>query len=67
MTKKDYIALAAALKAQRPTGDTELAYISRHQWYHDVMAVMEVLRADNPKFNRNTFTTACGITNVMDP
>jgi hypothetical protein len=71
MTKKDYIALAAALKRMKPalgpTDSAKLHAVSLHQWSHDVVAIMEVCRGGNPKFDRNKFVTACGVPNVMDP
>jgi hypothetical protein len=65
MTKKDYIALAAALKSAQPPSNAD-AY-ARQQWLDCVRAVMEMCAKDNPNFRRNTFATACGITNVLDP
>jgi hypothetical protein len=74
MTKKDYIALAAALKSVKPVYDGVEHSVhsyngSQHQqWTECVLAVMNVLRADNPRtFNRQRFADACGVPNVMDP
>lgn len=61
MTKKDYIALAAALRAQRPE-DVELtAYDTMTQWQTDIRAVAHVLARDNPAFAMARFLKACGL------
>ena len=74
MTKKDYIALAAALACAKPilasdadAADNAIFTFKHNQWLHDVMAIMNACRAGNAKFNRNIFADACGVPNVMDP
>jgi len=73
VTKQDYIALAAALKAQMPTytGDKHHADYGvhgfvYHQWTCDVRAITEVLANGNPKFSKGKFIAACGIPNILD-
>ena len=48
MTKKDYVKLAAAIKEGGATPDF-------------VEMLMEVLEADNPRFDRVKFLIACGL------
>jgi hypothetical protein len=48
VTKKDYVKLAAAIKEGGATPDF-------------VETLMEVLEADNPRFDRKTFLIACGL------
>jgi hypothetical protein len=62
MTKKDYVALAAALKATKPPSNAD-AY-AQQQWRDCVQAVFEVCVKDNPDFHRGKFLTACGIPNI---
>lgn len=58
MTKKDYVVLAAGLKAEKPGANWEAnKYI---QWRLDVQAVAKVCQWDNPRFNRDRFYAACG-------
>jgi len=65
MTKKDYIALAAALarlnaKAQaevRNNGAFALLYLGGVQDATD--AIADACAADNPRFNRGAFLAAC--------
>lgn len=60
MTRKDYVALAAALKAAMPSG--ELAFHREFkQWMHDCKHVADALQRDNARFDRERFLTACGI------
>ena len=58
MTEKDYIAIAAALSATRPTLDNTLREIS--QWTRTRDALADVLADDNPRFDRDQFEHACG-------
>ena len=73
MTKKDYTALAAALKATKPvyTGDKfhmDYAYhgIAYQQWVDDVTAITEVCAVGNTSFSRGKFIAACGVPNILD-
>ena len=56
MTSKHFRALAAELAATRPAGGTE----RRMQWEHDTLAIADVCRASNPRFDRGRFLAACG-------
>ena len=62
MTRKDYIALAAALKAAR---HFEPDTIPAHDFNYGVTTaarrLTEVLAADNPRFDRSKFLSASGI------
>jgi len=73
MTKKDYIALALALKAKKPVyaGDMKHMDYTYHSeaygmWKDCVIAVVEALAADNPKFSKGKFVAACGVPNALD-
>lgn len=59
MSKKHFIALADALKANYPINpvstpkDHKLAKIYQiKQWEYDVSAIADVCQAQNPRFNR---------------
>jgi hypothetical protein len=57
MTRKDYVALAKALRGERPHRIRwEIAW---KQWAVDVGAVADVLAADNPRFDIHRFIQAC--------
>lgn len=58
MTRKHYEAIAAAIRAARPTGhlDTDEA---RQTWERTVTSVAVALQKDSPKFNHWRFRTAC--------
>ena len=61
MTRKDYVAIAAALKFERdgysPNWDTNL-----FRAHTDACkAVSRAMAQDNPRFNRARFLTACGV------
>lgn len=69
LTLKNFIAFAAALKAQKPnpvwikTAEDRIAYLcAEAQWTLDCRAIADVCAASNLKFNRARFLTACGIT-----
>lgn len=74
MTRKDYINLAAALKAARPVRN---ALPQWHQWHEDVNAVADMLERSTRKdydlhsvggppreggFDRRMFLQNCGVT-----
>lgn len=59
MTKKDYIAFAAAFRLSEPSQDGNDA--SRPQWEEDVMTIAQVLERDSPRFDRAKFLKACGL------
>lgn len=59
MTQKHFRLLAAAFKSTRPIRDT--SYTTVHeQWNQDVLAVAQVLKQDNAKFDCTLFLKACG-------
>lgn len=58
MTRKDYIKLAGALKAERPGENWDAN--KRVQWDQDVKAIARVLESDNKLFKTDVFTAACG-------
>lgn len=62
MTRKDYIVLAAALKASKPDAreyPIALSAIAAYKaWEHTVTAIAEALQADNAKFDRSKFFKA---------
>jgi hypothetical protein len=72
MTKKDYILIAAALKADAAHLDSKAIYSNYStmpswnkgaydQWHTTVMAIADVLARDNPRFDRSRFLAACGV------
>ena len=65
MTRKDYVRLAAALKAARPEhvpgGDWSAEQIATGVWARTVDSVMGALADDNPRFDRQRFMAACGM------
>ena len=67
MTRKHYIALAEALRTERPFEDGEDYF--RHsewrkgasdEWHTIVLRIASVLAADNPRFDKQRFGRACG-------
>lgn len=66
MTRKDYVAIAAALLKVRdsnsgssPDGHFEAGWETAH--YFSVLTVADTLAADNPRFDRGRFYAAAGI------
>jgi hypothetical protein len=57
MTRKDYIALANALKDAKPDTFHDPVKI----WGIAVANIADVLKADNSNFDRARFLTACGV------
>jgi hypothetical protein len=59
MTRKDYILIADAIATARKVeqGDTVLVSVA-----HLANTLATELQIDNPRFNRETFLTACGVT-----
>lgn len=55
MTKKDYIAIADAIKRARTGADKE------ERFAIDIVAdnIADVFQKDNPRFNRQRFLEAC--------
>ena len=59
MSKKHFVALAAALKEQRVRFAENM---DQHaQWCRDVQAVTDVCARFNANFDRDRFLTACGL------
>ena len=72
MTKKDYEALASAFIRTKPLfiGDMDSMEYLHHsleygQWKQDVVAVIQALAADNPRFHKGKFMAACGVPNLV--
>jgi hypothetical protein len=58
MTRKDFVALAHALREQRPGEHWDA---NKHvQWDLDVRAITRVCAASNSRFNGSKFIAACG-------
>jgi hypothetical protein len=59
MSRKHFIALAAALKAEKPGGNW---CANKHvQWALDVKAIANTCARFNNNFKRERFLTACGL------
>lgn len=59
MTRKDFVAIAAALKNAQPSAhDPNVAHI---QHRIDCREVAGVLAGTNPRFDRDRFLAACGV------
>lgn len=56
MSRKDYEALAEAIRAIRPEGKISKA---DNQWYSTIDALCVVLGRDNPRFDEDRFRAAC--------
>ena len=54
MTRKDYVAIAAAIAAVRRTAGENFSKVDAVAW-----ALCDVLAADNPRFDRGRFLNAC--------
>jgi len=63
MTRKDYIAIAAALReASAPVWASQIFPTSGEEMRQDIIGrIASVLQADNPHFDRARFLAACGI------
>lgn len=62
MTRKDYVAIAAALKSTKPSYNSDhvtLAVVMQHR--ASCVAVAKALANDNPRFDRERFLDACGV------
>jgi hypothetical protein len=59
LTKKDYIKIAAAFKAERPGDNWDPN--KRVQWELDIKAITGVLAGDNSRFDTDRFLLACGL------
>ena len=65
MTKKDYVAIAGAIKTARTkqvtTGRTQHTIFATWAVDDTAIAIADVLRADNSKFDTTRFLQACGL------
>ena len=72
MTRKDYLAIAAALKNDAAHLEPNAVYKdytkmpqwnagAYDQWHTTVLALASVLASDNPRFDRARFLAACGV------
>jgi hypothetical protein len=62
MTRKDYIAIAAAIKEARSHGAETVAATEFNLGVTTAtQRVADVLARDNPRFDRARFLTACGV------
>ena len=62
MTKKNYVALAAAIKSKLPVTVVSVPDASfRFGVEATAHAIADVLALDNPKFERDRFLEACGV------
>ena len=60
MTRRDYLALAAALRSTRPVRNAIPQY---YTWSSTCQAVADALEEATPKdFNRFAFLAQCGVT-----
>jgi hypothetical protein len=57
MTRKDYILIAAAIKAVNRSHDSSV--VNGIRWTAERIA--DVLARDNPRFDRERFLTAAGV------
>lgn len=60
MTRRDYLAIAAALKSARPP-DLFTNSVARHTWYASVSAVAELFARENKRFDSSRFFDDCGV------
>ncbi len=58
LTRKHYKAIAAIVKDCTKTTDDAVTYVSSSQLCHELA---DYFAADNPRFDRERFLTACGI------
>lgn len=59
MTKKHFVALAAALKSVKPRITTTTDH---QQWVLTVNAILNFCQSQNAQFDRERFLAACGVT-----
>lgn len=58
MTRKDYIAIAAALVRASAASETDN---QRRGVQRSALCIADVMAADNPRFDRAKFLAACGV------
>jgi hypothetical protein len=59
MTRKDYVLIAAAIKAAYQTFDKPSNHANGAR--HVAHTLADTLATDNPRFDRDRFLTACGV------
>jgi len=60
MTKKHFIAIAEMLATLKPiAGDSDYNSGRYSQWVDYVNAMVNLMAAENPRFDRNRFEVAC--------
>lgn len=61
MTKKDYITIAACVKAEWETRAFDLGKGSKERAIYSLHSrIANACKAENPNFDRNKFEKACG-------
>lgn len=60
MTRKDYLAIAAALKSAKPP-DIYSNSVARHTWYAAVSAIAQLFTRENACFDQARFFDDCGV------
>lgn len=64
MSRKDYVAIAKAFDYQRQAAeclDPDTRKVAYQTVADCAVAISHVLMADNPRFDKHRFLTACGI------
>lgn len=65
MTRKDYVALAGAIRANKAEapelGDGQEAAWAQHALFCRIAQSVADACAENPRFDRNRFLIACGV------
>jgi hypothetical protein len=63
MTRKHYQAMAESLRFAHPSKHMDASTYGRavEQWMRDVQSVADVFAADNSRFDRSRFLSACGL------
>lgn len=61
MTRKDYVAIANAMKETKPEGINRNCLASLLQWKKTADNLAEILELDNPRFDRDRLLIACGM------
>lgn len=59
MTRKDYVALAAAIAGEFPVDTGDNLRLRVTDWQGMVRAIANVCAAGNPRFDRERFERAC--------
>jgi hypothetical protein len=58
MTRKHYVAVAAAIRDARPPKTNVAAYVL---WRQLVRDMVDIFKSDNSLFDRDRFNKACGV------